>query len=120
MRRARARWTAAAISNYTIEQRRLCFCPPGWDEWARVTVRNGLVVSAVRVDDGAPIGAGGRITVDAMFDILEQAPDIDHLGDVQVDFDSQYGYPTLIEIIHKPEVTDGGLTLQARALVVGQ
>src|SRR5688572_11327911 len=67
MRRAQARWTAAAISNYTLEQRRLCFCPPGWGEWARVTVRNGVVVSAVRVDDAAPIDAGGRITVEAMF-----------------------------------------------------
>ena len=113
---ARAKWNAAGLSNYVFEQRQLCFCPPGVGEWARVTVNNGLVVSAVRPEDGIPIEAGGRLTVPQLFDVIEQARDDEFLSDIEVEFDAQFGYPTNIHLEAKPDVNDGGRSIQARAL----
>ena len=114
---ARARWNAAGLNNYSFEQRQLCFCPPGVAEWARVTVSDGRVVSAVRPEDGLPIESGSRLTVPQLFDIVEQASDDDYLSDIQVEFDAQYGYPTSISLVAKPDIADGGRSIQARALV---
>ncbi|MGH7712116.1 MAG: DUF6174 domain-containing protein [Gemmatimonadaceae bacterium] len=117
MHRARARWNSAGLGNYSLEQRKLCFCPPGEGDWARVMVRDGRIVSAMRVDDGASIATGGRLTVPQLFEILEQSRHDEFASDIKVAFHATYGYPTLIEVVAKPDVTDGGLIIQARALV---
>jgi hypothetical protein len=114
---ARAKWNSAGLSNYVFEQRQLCFCPPGVGEWARVTVAEGRVVSAVRPEDGLPIESGSRLTVPQLFDVIEQARDDEFLQDIEVEFDAQYGYPTSIHLEAKPDVQDGGRSIQARALV---
>jgi len=114
---ARAKWNAAGLSNYVFEQRQLCFCPPGVGEWARVTVSDGRVVSAVRPEDGLPIESGSRLTVPQLFDVIEQARDDEFLSDIAVEFDAQYGYPTSIGLVSKPNITDAGRSIQARALV---
>ena len=114
---ARAKWNAAGLSNYVFEQRQLCFCPPGVGEWARVTVSEGRVVSSVRPADGIPIESGSRLTVPQLFDVVEQARDDEYLRDIQVEYDEQYGYPTQISLVAKPNIADGGRSIQARALV---
>jgi hypothetical protein len=118
--RARARWTAQGITDYTMEARELCFCPPGFGQWMEITVRGGVVVSS-RPIDLVPVAAQGpRRTVQEMFEFIGA----DHSGDsfpvrVEVEYDPEFGYPRSINLTTSAQVADFGLTIQARNLKRG-
>jgi hypothetical protein len=114
---AEEKWERAGIRNYQYEMRTSCFCPPEMNEWAIVTVSNGAVVSATRLD-GTPFtdwGLTSRKTVEELFEVARAS--YSWLEDTDFEFDKTYGYPLLIEHRSKSNVADAGAVYEARNLV---
>lgn len=115
---AEARWAAQGPTHYTIEMRRICFCPPEVAEWATVEVRNGEVVAAKLLSgDSVPASLWSqRPPVPDVFAQLH-APPADWVRDVTATYDPVTGYPTAVAFDSKEDIADAGWTLEARNLV---
>jgi len=114
---ARAKWAQQSSFNYTVEARIECFCPAHLATWTRLTVRDGSIVAADPVEslpEGVEPSLIGWMTVDEEFERLTNPPDI--LEDIEVRFDSQFGYPTYIRADCGPNVADCGSVHEMRNL----
>jgi len=119
--RAKARWDARTFVHYSFEIRTFCFCPPEMTQWTRVVVRNGVVEGATPVEanpEYPPPSTTYYQPIDSLFSNLRRAMsegDIrSHYSDIIVEYDSQLGYPTHIEYRSKPNIADGGATIDVR------
>ena len=89
-----SRWKAHGFNNYTIEQRRICFCLNG-GEPVRVIVKDGQVINAVKISDGTSLSPSERIwykTVDQLFEVINKI-NIDSVAVFRVEYEARYGYP---------------------------
>jgi hypothetical protein len=88
---AQTRWQAASIASYRYTIARFCFCPLVTQV---VTVRNGEVVSV----EAAPGSEGTRdgMTVDELFDELDQILGASQHGEVTADYDPDMGVPLTV------------------------
>jgi hypothetical protein len=78
LRAARARWEAAAVTDYTISYQPVCFCEQA--------LLSGIVVNGVR-------DRRGWLDVEMMFDQLETALR-DGVASFSAEYDPTLGYPT--------------------------
>lgn len=106
--RARALWAQNGGDDYTVEARIACFCPAYMYYWTKLTVENGVVVSAEPLEDlpeyAEPSTAGWQ-TVDELFDMIGQdVPPM--IADVDATFDASLGYPRRVEIRCDETVAD--------------
>lgn len=120
--RAEAKWTARAFVDYTFETRVVCFCAPQVTQWTRVTVEGGKVTAAVPADQDTlytPPMLELWQPVDSLFSMIRSAlRDGDaYLKAIDVMFDEEWGYPTRVSFISKPEIQDGGSTHYVRNLI---
>lgn len=100
---ARARWADAGLDAYTMTLERICFCPPDYRGPYQVVVRNGVLAS-VRLD-GATLDPDRGVTVDALFQLIEEAYE-QEAEVVVVEFDAELGYPTSIGIDYSTMMAD--------------
>jgi hypothetical protein len=117
LREAEDRWERSGIRHYEYQTRTSCFCPPEMSEWAIVTVRDEVVVSAVTLD-GTPLtgwGLTSRKTVEELFAVA-RAKD-DWIADIDLEFDETYGYPLFVRHESKRNVADAGAVYEARNLM---
>lgn len=121
---AKARWDARPFEDYSFEIRTFCFCPPEIGQWAQVTVRSGVVVSAVAVDPNPPY----PITtiqwwqpIDSLFANLQRAMSTGALSSayarIVVEYDPELGFPRAVEYVEKPNVADAAATITVRNVV---
>jgi hypothetical protein len=107
---ARARRQTAGITNYTIESRNLCFCPPHLNFWARLTVRDNNIVSAEPVEplpSNIQFHIAGWQTVPQLFDTIESAASEGNLtSKVSVSYDPALGFPREVSIECGPTIVD--------------
>ena len=107
---ARARWQSAGVTNYTVESRNSCFCPPHLNFWTRLTVRGDSIVSAEPVDplpSNMPSHTIGWRTVPQLFDAIESAAsDGDTTRKVSVSYDPVLGFPRDVSIECGPNIAD--------------
>ena len=107
----RERWEAYGLTDYTIEQTRICYCL-GPFEYVAV-VRGGDVVA---VQDAVPPVDEGELnpeyysTVDEIFDMLEQTREQDPVV-FEVSYHPRFGYPTDIEIDISYQMADEELSM---------
>lgn len=85
---ARARWEAAAITDYQLTYREVCFCP---ENTTVASIRGGVVVD--RTVAGDVFGPDRIYTVDALFDAIGKAID-DGVFGLTAAYDQELGYPT--------------------------
>jgi uncharacterized protein DUF6174 len=114
---AEARWAARGFADYAFETSVSCFCDPETSGWARVEVSAGVVTRVVMLADGHEVDAAQRTyfpTVQRLFDSIRHATDNGSVRDVSVQYDPEFGYPTLIRIAPEPDVLDGGSVRYAR------
>ena len=118
---ARERWEEHGGSSYTVESRILCFCPPYLTTWTRLTVHDGVLVSAEPL---GPIFGGeegsllGWLTVPQAFEAILETSRSDYIKDMTVRFDESLGYPLEFSVICDSNVTDCGSSHQMRNLVL--
>ncbi len=115
----RERWEAWELSDYSIEQSRLCFClgPHGF---VKLTVENGEITEGKEVENGAAVPQD-RLqyfqTVDEVFDWIEQEnARTPKPAKLTVEYDEKYGYPTKIEYDFSLMIADDELWIEMRSL----
>ncbi len=93
----RARWDAAAISDYSMSFQRLClFCSIQFVIPVRITVRGDTISEVTDLDTGAPVeepAPGVFLTIDEVFDVIQGAID-QSAAEIDVRYNSMFGYPT--------------------------
>lgn len=122
---ARAQWEATGIDSYRYTYGYSCFCAPTTEEAAGpgeyvVTVRNGVIESAVQKSDGAtlnPQQLESMKTVDELFDVLDEALIDDQADSVEVSYDEALGYPTDVAIDYYLAAADDEIWYSGRELV---
>lgn len=114
---ARARWSAQGILGYTYELNRSCFCVFGGRRMT-VTVENGAVTGADYLDSGAAVEAALLTyvpTIPDLFDLVESAL-AGSTAYFFASYDSEYGYPTRIEVDYSANAIDDEIAISARSL----
>jgi hypothetical protein len=101
------RWRARNIHDYTMLQRRDCFCLEGGQTMI-VTVRSDTIASVTRFADSTRLEPDRRawyMTIEALFNkALHPAGD-----SVVVTYDSTYGFPATLDINPQQHPFDGGV-----------
>lgn len=100
---ARDQWADAAIEDYSMTLSRSCFCGPDHLGPFQVEVENGVVVFATR--DGEAVPLDRVLTVEDLFDLLEEAYDTD-AERVDVEYDAAFGFPTSLYIDQSRGIAD--------------
>lgn len=99
----RAKWRAAALSNYEYGYRKFCECHPDSPPETVVTVRAGQVVGVRH----RPVGFTNEVqaeqrnlqfywTVDGLFELVDAA--LARGANVRASYDPKLGYPTQVYI----------------------
>ena len=101
---ARARWATADVSDYAFTYQESCFCPPEFSGPFRITVENGRVDSVTR-NGRAATEQRTYPTIDALFDVIEDAFDRD-AETVQVSYDADLGLPVNAYIDYEAAMAD--------------
>lgn len=99
LERARAMWEAHAPVLYQFQLQRACFCPRAYVRPVRITVSDGVVVSAVDPATNKPLDppSDGFPTVDDLFDEIQDAIDRD-ADAIDTAYDAAFGYPVYVFI----------------------
>jgi hypothetical protein len=108
---AEARWAARPFQSYAIEMSTSCFCDPILNQWARVEVVNGIINRVVLVDGGTEVSPPQRTyfdTVEEVFNSIRRAQHDEYVKDIVVEFDSQLGFPTIVDFVPTEDILDGG------------
>ena len=113
----RDKWRDAAIASYTFRQDRSCFC--GFAGPADVTVMNGEIVSVrsfwPEPTDVAPDNFNVFDTIDGLFNMVDDAIDR-NAHSLDVTYDEQLGFPTIIAIDFLENAIDDEITVTATGL----
>jgi hypothetical protein len=111
LRRAELRWSRSAVQDYQVVVQNLCFC--GYIRPVRITVRFGAVVSRVDAETGEPVPAYGHNVRDiaGLFDLIREAMAQDAYR-LDVTYDPEYGFPTLIDIDYIQHAVDDELRVK--------
>ncbi len=103
---ARERWAGSEPAQYQYDYTRSCFCPTLTN--VRVTVRNGVVISARVIATGeelSPAERAGIPTIDGLFDVIESAID-QRAHELRVSYDAQMGFPMSIVLDYREMIAD--------------
>lgn len=110
------KWMSYHMQDYTIDQRRICFCIES-GQTMRLVVRSGAIVSVTRLSNSIPLDSAASswyLTVDSLFAII-QHPGQDSLV---VQYNAQYGYPEILDVNPQLHPVDGGVRYEASNLQV--
>lgn len=102
----RHRWDSAKVRDYQFTYRALCFC--AITDSVRVLVIADTVQSATVISSGQQLDRTFVPTVVGLFKIIDDA--LVAKRDVHATYDSQYGFPTQIELPGRPGFADDGAT----------
>lgn len=114
---ARARWRSHGFKNYSIEQKRICFCPPPHG-FVRLTIKDKTIVEAIDLDNGQPLPKEKLDwfqTVDELFVWIESARAQNPVR-LDVEYDAVYGYPRKIDFDYGENIADDELSIEIQAL----
>jgi Family of unknown function (DUF6174) len=122
---ARARWQSAGITNYTVESRQACFCPPHLHSWTRLTVRANSIAAADPVEplpSGITSQLAGWRTVPELFAFIESvASSSNHMATkIAVTYDVPLGFPRDVSIECRPNIADCDADFSMRSLTLTQ
>jgi hypothetical protein len=113
LRRERELWQASNPRDYQFLLRVDCFCP-GRRGWLSMEVRSGRLVRALdSAGKSVALNDWNTLSIDGLFDNLEQKVDID--GVVQVAFDPRWHFPAYVSTVRLPG-PDTWAIIEARAL----
>ena len=105
---ARDRWEGHDLQNYTFQFRWVCFCMREYVQPARLTVRDGMIVSGVDPESGEalePDRLDDFRTIDELFGDIEQAI-ADSAEEVRLSFDPMWGFPNDVYIDRSRMIAD--------------
>ena len=111
-------WDTTRSSDYTFEYRVTCECSDHLDQTVKVTVLDKDIESVVIAESGEPTVDTGPTTryhtIDSLFDVTQDAI-TGEADQLTVSYNSEFGYPTNIEIDYNVNAIDDEYTLTATA-----
>ncbi len=110
------KWISYHMQDYTIDQRRICFCGEG-GQTMRLVIRSGAIISVIRLSDGIPLDSASSswyLTVNSLFSII-QHPGHDSLV---IQYNGEYGYPEVLDVNPQLHPVDGGVRYETSNLQV--
>jgi len=111
---ARVRWSQRAPSSYSMTIFRGCECLPEMSGPATVSVVNGAV--SVHYTNGVSVPKtyiGAFPDVEGLFDLIDSAQK-NHYYKVDVEYDSELGYPVTISLDGDKQMADDELGISVR------
>lgn len=115
---ARRLWARRGLTSYDYTVEQMCYCDQVTVRPTVVTVLNGVVHSAYHLPDRsavAPEHLQRFPTVESLFATVQRA--IDRKADrLEVTYDRERGYPTLIDVDYSTGVADDEYRVRARNL----
>ena len=111
-----ASWKSYRLHDYTMDQKRSCYCLES-GETMRVTVRADTISLVTRMSDSTILESSCwslYLTVESLFAII-RSPNGDSL---LVSYDSQYSYPSILDINPQLHPVDGGVLYETRIIRV--
>ncbi len=116
---AQAAWAAQGKSSYTIDQQWGCGeCAAPFYGKVRITVQNNQITSVISLKDNQPVSQDQwRLfsTVEELFGRVEGFETRTPFKS-SVQYDPQYGYPTLVDVNYSEEVMDDEFTITTSGL----
>ena len=110
-------WNAQGMTNYTMEQERLCYCSER--KKARLTVRNGVITDAVYVDTGdivPPAVLSSYYTIPGLFTLM-RAQYAASPNKMDVLWHATLGYPAQISVDPVKAIADDEWVINTSAVV---
>ncbi len=117
-------WEQTRAHDYTYEYSVLCEGPDHASKTVKVTVLDGdiesvesvgFVESAIYTKSGGPMTELPRYhTIDRFFDVIQEAI-TGEADQLTVSYDSEFGYPTKVEIDYTVNAIDDEYTLKVKA-----
>lgn len=114
---ARARWQAYDMKNYSIEQQRVCFCPPPHG-FVRLTIQDNKITAGIDLATGQPVPLDrlqSYQTVEELFTWIKTTQAMNPAR-LEVEYDTHFGYPKKIEFDYGENIADDGLWIEVQAL----
>lgn len=114
----RALWEAAGLSTYQYDYRKQCECPPEELRPVRIEVHAGLVKRVRYLDNlltAESLLPSNYPTIDDLFDYIDEVSRT-NAASLVVTYDSTLGYPTLISIDFRRDLTEDEFTLRVSNL----
>jgi hypothetical protein len=108
------RWKTYGYHNYTIDQRRVCFCP---DAGAAVclTIQADTIARVMNITDNNEVPYPSRqyyLTIDSLFGLIRYSTS----DSLVVQYNPQYGYPEKLDINPQLHPVDGGVLYETSNL----
>lgn len=110
----RLRWERQNLHDYVYTARRMCFCPESGEE-VFVLVKSDEVLRVTVVATGLEVPKAGWNTVPQLFDLVERSFG-ENYARVGVEYDSELGYPTQINLVCHDTTLDCGLAIGVKDL----
>ena len=118
--RNQQKWQTANLSSYSYIVHQQCFCPPEYRQPIRVLVQDGKVISAEFLDEENKTVSSQLInslnTISDWFVVIENASN-EHAARLEVDYDSELGYPKKIDIDMRERMVDDEQTVIISSVV---
>ena len=114
-------WQQARLGDYSYEYNVLCECSDNLGQPVKVTVADGVIESIAYAASGELVYSGDPSVVegspryykiDGLLEVIQKAIDTE-ADQITVSYDSEYGYPTSIEIDYDVNAIDDEYTLTA-------
>lgn len=108
-------WRHATITNYTYDFQRSCFCVREYTKPVRLRVESNKVVDARFKGTNEPLPKrlkGNRQTINDLFKTIQDAIDRNAYR-IDVQYNEQYGFPSLISVDYHQQMADEELYLKA-------
>ena len=114
-------WQQARLGDYSYEYNVLCECSDNLGQPVKVTVTDGLIESIVYAESGElvysgdpPVAEGSPryYMINGLFEVIQKAIDSE-ADQLTVSYDSEFEYPTNIEIDHNINAIDDEYILTA-------
>lgn len=112
-----ARWQAYGMKNYSIEQKRICFCPPPHG-FVRLTIQDNKVAAGIDLTAGQPVPLDrlqSYQTIEELFTWIETTKALNPAR-LEVEYDTHFGYPKKIEFDYGENIADDELWIEVQAL----
>jgi hypothetical protein len=106
-------WQSHNFHNYTIDQKRSCYCPQG-GELVRITVRSDTIAQAMRVYDTSIVTYPFYLTIDSLFGFIRNS----RTDSLVIRYNDQYGYPEYLDVDPQLHPIDGGFLYEISNLQI--
>ena len=112
------KWVAADKVDYQYTYQQTCFCPQNITAEVSIMVIGNTISSITRTSDDQVLDStlfDSSKTIDELFLVVEDAID-GNAHKLTVSYDSEWGYPTLIDIDYAKNLIDEEITIMASKL----